>query len=193
MRPSGGAELRGPARPASAFWDPGGLRYPAGMLDHVTLHVQDLQRALSFYRAALAPIGYSVAMEFPSAAGLGEAGKLDLWMAVTDKPLRPMHLAFRSNRAQVDAFHAAALAAGGTDNGAPGLRTDYHPHYYAAFVIDPEGNNIEVVCHEPPAVKKPPPARATAARWPAKKVRKPPRKPARKAAKTNRTGTKKRR
>ena len=118
------------------------------MLDHVTLRVEDLQRALSFYRAALAPISYTVAMEFPSAAGLGEAGKLDLWIAVTDTPLRPMHLAFRSSRQQVDAFHAAALAAGGTDNGAPGLRTDYHPHYYAAFVIDPEGNNIEVVCHE---------------------------------------------
>ena len=75
-------------------------------------------------------------------------------MAVTDKPLRPMHIAFRSNRQRVDAFHAAALAAGGTDNGAPGVRTDYHPHYYAAFVIDPEGNNIEVVCHDPPAAQK---------------------------------------
>jgi catechol 2,3-dioxygenase-like lactoylglutathione lyase family enzyme len=164
------------------------------MLDHVTLHVQDLQRALSFYRAALAPINYTVAMEFPSAAGLGEAGKLDLWMAVTDKPLRPMHLAFRASRQSVDAFHAAALAAGGIDNGPPGLRTDYHPHYYAAFVIDPEGNNIEVVCHEPPAPQKQPPPRGSAARWPAKKVRKPPRKPARKAAKTSRTNrTKKRR
>ncbi len=167
------------------------------MLDHVTLHVQDLQRALTFYRAALAPINYTVAMEFPSGAGLGEAGKLDLWIAVADKPLRAMHLAFRSTRQRVDAFHAAAVAAGGTDNGAPGLRTDYHPYYYAAFVIDPEGNNIEVVCHEAPAARKLPPARGAAARWPAKKVRKPPRKPARKAAKTNRTNrtnrTKKRR
>ena len=74
-----------------------------------------------------------------------------------------MHIAFRSNRQRVDAFHAAALAAGGTDNGAPGVRTDYHPHYYAAFVIDPEGNNIEVVCHDPPAAQKQPPARAAAA------------------------------
>jgi catechol 2,3-dioxygenase-like lactoylglutathione lyase family enzyme len=162
------------------------------MLDHVSLHVQDLARALAFYKAALAPIGYTVAMEFPNAAGLGEAGKLDLWMTVTDKPLRPMHVAFRSNRPRVDAFHAAALAAGATDNGAPGVRADYHPHYYAAFVIDPEGNNIEVVCHDPPAVEKQPPAR-TAARRPAKKVRKPPRKPARKAAKTSRPSRPKKR
>jgi catechol 2,3-dioxygenase-like lactoylglutathione lyase family enzyme len=157
------------------------------MLDHVSLHVEDLPRALAFYRAALAPIGYTVAIEFPNAAGLGESGKLDLWLAATDKPIRPLHIAFRSTREQVDAFHGAALAAGGTDNGAPGLRADYHPHYYAAYVIDPEGNNIEVVCHEPPSARKPPPTRGASARWPAKKVRKPPRKPARKAAKTTRT------
>ena len=83
---------------------------------------------------------------------------------MTDKPLRPLHIAFRSNRQRVDAFHAAALAAGGTDNGPPGVRADYHPHYYAAFVIDPEGNNIEVVCHDPPArAASQPPARAAAA------------------------------
>jgi len=185
MGPPGEAGLPGPA-PAAAFWDLGRLRYPARMLDHVSLQVEDLPRALAFYKAALAPIGYTVAMEFPNAAGLGEGGKLDLWIAVTDKPLRPLHLAFRSNRQRVDAFHAAALQAGGTDNGPPGVRTDYHPHYYAAFVFDPEGNNIEVVCHDPPAAQKQPPARA-AARRPAKKVRKPPRKPARKAAKVNRT------
>ena len=154
------------------------------MLDHVSLRVQDFPRALAFYRAALAAIGYRVATEFPDAAGLGEPGKTDLWITLTDKPLLPAHIAFRTDRARVDAFHAAALAAGGTDNGAPGVRADYHPHYYAAFVIDPEGNNIEVVCHDPPGLaRKPPAARAASPRRPAKKVKKPARKPARKAAK----------
>jgi len=153
------------------------------MLDHVSLRVQDLPRAVAFYRAALAPIGYKVAMEFPEAAGLGESGRMDLWITLTDKPLHVAHIAFRTDRARVDAFHAAALAAGGTDNGPPGVRADYHPHYYAAYVIDPEGNNIEVVCHDPPGLRKPVPARAAPARRPAKKVKKPARKPARKSAK----------
>ena len=157
------------------------------MLDHVGLRVQDLARVVSFYRAALALIGYQVAMEFATAAGLGEPGKPDLWIMSTDKAPHPTHLAFRTDRARVDAFHAAALAAGGTDNGPPGLRADYHPHYYAAFVLDPEGNNIEVVCHDPPgAARKPAPVRARSAspRRPAKKVKKPARKPARRAAKS---------
>jgi catechol 2,3-dioxygenase-like lactoylglutathione lyase family enzyme len=154
------------------------------MLDHVSLRVQDLPRALAFYRAALAPIGYRVAMEFPNAAGLGDQGKMDLWITLTDKPVMPAHLAFRADRARVDAFHAAALAAGGTDNGAPGLRADYHPHYYAAYVIDPDGNNIEVVCHDPPGQpRKLAPARGASPRRPAKKVKRPARKPAKKAAK----------
>ena len=153
------------------------------MLDHVSLRVQDLPRAVAFYRAALAPIGYRVAMEFPSAAGLGEGGKLDFWITTTDKPPHAAHIAFRTDRARVAAFHAAALAAGGTDNGAPGLRADYHPNYYAAYVLDPEGNNIEVVCHDPPGMRKPVPARAASPRRPAKKVKKPARKPARKSAK----------
>jgi len=152
------------------------------MLDHVSLKVRDFERAVAFYKAALAPIGYAVAMEYPGGAGLGEPGKPDLWIAQAGMPPHPTHIAFRTSRARVDAFHAAALAAGGTDNGAPGVRADYHPHYYAAFVRDPEGNNIEVVCHDAPGAQKPAPARA-AARRPAKKVRKPPRKPARKAAK----------
>jgi catechol 2,3-dioxygenase-like lactoylglutathione lyase family enzyme len=155
------------------------------MLDHVGLRVQDFSRALVFYKAALAPIGYEVAMEFPGTAGLGERGKPDLWIMSTDKAPHPTHLAFRTDRARVDAFHAAALAAGGTDNGAPGVRTDYHPHYYAAFVLDPEGNNIEVVCHDPPgAARKPAAGRAASARRPAKKVKKPARKPAKRAAKS---------
>jgi catechol 2,3-dioxygenase-like lactoylglutathione lyase family enzyme len=154
------------------------------MLDHVSLRVQDFPRAVAFYRAALAPIGYRVAMEFPDTAGLGERGMPDFWLALTDKPPLPAHVAFRTDRARVDAFHAAALAAGGIDNGPPGLRADYHPHYYAAYVIDPEGNNIEVVCHEPPGMRKPVPRRAASPRRPAAKAKKTARKPAKKAAKT---------
>src|SRR5262245_33554396 len=101
------------------------------MLDHISLRVQDYPRALAFYKAALAPINYQVVMEFPGYAGLGEGGKPDLWITLTDKPLLPTHIAFRTDRARVDSFHAAAVAAGGADNGAPGLRADYHPHYYA--------------------------------------------------------------
>jgi len=162
------------------------------MLDHVSLRVQDFSRALAFYKAALAPIGYTVTMEYPGGAGLGEPGKPDLWISATDKAPHPTHIAFRTDRARVDAFHAAALAAGGVDNGAPGVRADYHPNYYAAFVFDPEGTNIEVVCHHAPGASRPVPARAASPRRPAKKVRKPPRKPARKAAKINKP-TKKRR
>jgi len=118
------------------------------MLDHVSLRVQDFSRALAFYKAALAPIGYTVTMEYPGGAGLGEPGKPDLWISATDKAAHPTHIAFRTDRARVDAFHAAALAAGGTDNGAPGLRKDYGPTYYAAFLIDPDGNNVEAVFME---------------------------------------------
>src|SRR5262252_9401259 len=107
------------------------------MLDHVSLRVQDFPRALAFYKAALGPIGYRVAMEFPGGAGLGEPGKPDLWISLTDKAPHPTHLAFRTDRASVHAFHTAALAAGGADNGSPGVRADYHPHYYAAYVLDP--------------------------------------------------------
>jgi catechol 2,3-dioxygenase-like lactoylglutathione lyase family enzyme len=154
------------------------------MLDHVSLRVQDFSRAFAFYKAALAPIGYQVAMEYEGGAGLGEPGKPDLWLSRTDRAVLPTHIAFRTERARVDAFHAAAVAAGGTDNGGPGVRADYHPHYYAAFVLDPEGNNIEVVCHEPPGIRKAAPARGASPRRPATKVKKPARKPAKRAAKT---------
>src|SRR5512137_1190692 len=110
------------------------------MIDHVTLRVRDLAAAKAFYAAALAPLGYKVGMEFPEGAGLGAGGKLDFWL-VEDTAARPHHLAFSApDHAGVDAFHAAALAAGGTDNGPPGLRLDYHPNYYAAFVLDPSGH-----------------------------------------------------
>jgi catechol 2,3-dioxygenase-like lactoylglutathione lyase family enzyme len=143
------------------------------MIDHVSLRVRDFERAVAFYRAALAPIGYEVVMEFSGAAGLGAGGKPDFWIMQAEPPLHANHVAFTSERAMIDAFHSAAITAGGSDNGAPGLRPDYHPHYYAAYIFDPEGNNVEVVSHADPAAK---PAAAPKARSAAKA------KPAAKAA-----------
>ena len=129
------------------------------MIDHVTLRVRDLAAAKAFYAAALAPLGYQLGMEFPDGAGLGIGGKLDLWL-VGDPAARPQHLAFSApDRATVATFHAAALAAGGTDNGPPGLRLEYHPNYFGAFVFDPSGHNIEAVCHLPPGAAKKPAAK----------------------------------
>ena len=145
------------------------------MIDHVSLRVQDLPRALAFYRAALAPLGWDVLMEFPQGAGMGTR-KPYLWITQAQQPPTPTHVALASERARIDAFHAAALAAGGTDNGRPGVRADYHPNYYAAYIYDPEGNNIEVVCHDDPAAPKPRSLRAAAkraARKPAKSKKSP--------------------
>jgi len=127
------------------------------MLDHIGLRVKDYARAKSFYLAALAPLGYQLVMEFTPeqgidyvGAGFGAGGKPDFWIGL-GKSNGPIHVAFvAKDRKTVDAFHSAALAAGGRDNGGPGLREQYHPTYYAAFVLDPEGNNVEVVCHKPP-------------------------------------------
>ncbi len=127
------------------------------MIDHTGLVVRDFERSKSFYRQALAPIGYQLLMELPAAvtghtdvAGFGEPPKPDFWISRGTPNQPPIHIAFRVNtRAEVDAFHRAALAAGGTDNGAPGLRPHYHPDYYGAFVHDPDGHNIEAVCHAP--------------------------------------------
>jgi len=125
------------------------------MLDHIGLRVKDYAKAKSFYLAALAPLGYQLFMEFTAehgigyvGAGFGVDGKPDFWIGVGSSS-GPIHLAFVArDRKTVDAFHAAALAAGGRDNGGPGLREQYHPTYYGAFVVDPEGNNIEAVCHK---------------------------------------------
>jgi catechol 2,3-dioxygenase-like lactoylglutathione lyase family enzyme len=146
------------------------------MIDHVSLRVLDLPRAVAFYRVALAPLGYDVLMEFPQGVGMGTR-KPFLWITQSTQPPSPTHVAFASERARIDAFHAAAVAAGGIDNGAPGVRADYHPNYYAAYVYDPEGNNIEVVCHDDPAAPKLTPVRAAAkraARKPAKSKKSPP-------------------
>ncbi len=126
------------------------------MIDHVTLKVRSYKRSLAFYVAALRPLGYEVMMELEGYAGLG-AGKPDLWITADAENARPMHLALAaSDRRTVDAFYAAAMKAGGKDNGKPGIRADYHPSYYAAFVLDPDGNNLEAVCHEAQKRKRAP-------------------------------------
>ena len=154
------------------------------MIDHVSLRVQDFERALAFYRAALEPIGYQVVMEFSGAAGLGAGGKPDFWIMQSEPPINATHVAFASERALVDAFHAAAIAAGGSDNGAPGLRPEYHPHYYGAFIFDPEGNNVEVVSHADPTAPKPAPAlKSTASGKSAARKAAPKAKPAKAKAK----------
>jgi len=118
------------------------------MFDHLGFRVRDVEASRKFYLAALAPLGVGVAMEGPYGVGLGRGGKPSLWLSQGEPPVSPLHIAFTArNRAEVDAFHAAALAAGGKDNGAPGLRPHYHPNYYGAFAIDPDGHNIEAVCH----------------------------------------------
>ncbi len=135
------------------------------MLDHMTFRVTDIGRAKTFYSAALAPLGYAVAYEGRHGVNIlgfsypepsePDGRKADVWFVDGPSPYggpaatSGCHLAWRAeNRAQVDAFYREAIKAGGKDNGAPGLRPEYHPNYYGAFVIDPEGNNIEAVCHQ---------------------------------------------
>jgi catechol 2,3-dioxygenase-like lactoylglutathione lyase family enzyme len=127
------------------------------MIDHLGFAVSDYARAKAFYQQALAPLGYVVVMEFSAeqtgghpTAGLGADGKPDFWIGGDGGINKPLHVAFSAkDRATVDAFYAAAMAAGGSDNGGPGLRPHYHPNYYGAFVRDPDGHNIEAVCHAP--------------------------------------------
>lgn len=120
------------------------------ILDHIGLNVSDAQASKAFFSAALAPLGVAVVMEEHGWVGLGKDGKPDFWFGVGGTPHAGMHLAFAAdNRAQVDAFYQAALAAGGKDNGAPGIRAMYHPNYYGAFVLGPDGHNVEAVCHHP--------------------------------------------
>jgi catechol 2,3-dioxygenase-like lactoylglutathione lyase family enzyme len=120
------------------------------VLDHVSLPVSDVERSRRFYEMALSPLGYSLLMQHPiSGTGFGRAGKPDFWIR-EGAGSTAVHVAFSSpDRATVDAFHAAAVAAGGRDNGRPDLRPEYHSTYYGAFILDPDGNNIEAVCHRP--------------------------------------------
>jgi catechol 2,3-dioxygenase-like lactoylglutathione lyase family enzyme len=118
------------------------------MLDHITLIVSDYARAKDFYEKALKPLGYKLLMEYGQAAGMGEGTKPDFWFAA-GTPGSISHIALTaSDRKTVDAFYKAAMAAGGKDNGKPGIRKEYHPTYYGAFVLDPDGHNIEAVCHK---------------------------------------------
>ncbi|MCB9737019.1 MAG: VOC family protein [Deltaproteobacteria bacterium] len=122
------------------------------MFDHVKFGVTDFEASKAFYLAALAPLGVTVVGEGPPSYGveLCDDGEASLCLFQTTERPAQLHIAFvAARRAQVDAFHRAALAAGGTDNGAPGVRANYNANYYAAFVLDPDGHNIEVVCHRP--------------------------------------------
>jgi catechol 2,3-dioxygenase-like lactoylglutathione lyase family enzyme len=128
------------------------------MIDHLSIVVSNFEASRSFYLRALAPTGHTRLVELSGApggparsAGFCHADGTDLWISPGAAGGPPVHLALRvPTRAAVDAFHAAAIAAGGRDNGAPGLRPHYHPDYYGAYVLDPDGHNIEAVCHEPP-------------------------------------------
>jgi catechol 2,3-dioxygenase-like lactoylglutathione lyase family enzyme len=127
------------------------------ILDHVTLVVSDYAKSKPFYEAALAPLGVAVVMEFGTSCGFGRDGKPDFWIgqgptsfqtAEQLKVITPTHVAFAArSRTEVDAFYAAAIAAGGRDFGKPGVRPHYHPNYYGAFVLDPDGHDVEAVYH----------------------------------------------
>jgi catechol 2,3-dioxygenase-like lactoylglutathione lyase family enzyme len=123
------------------------------MLDHIGINVSDYERGRDFYAKALAPLGLKVLMEpAPGFGGFGgDDGKPFFWISGHREPTTTnVHVAFASpDRATVDAFHDAALEAGGKDNGGPGIREIYHPTYYGAFVLDPDGNNVEACCHAP--------------------------------------------
>jgi len=120
------------------------------IIDHIGIAVRDYQRSKEFYSKALAPLSIKLIMEFDKAAGFGKDGKPEFWLEIREAPAEPVHIAFAAeSRREVRQFYEAALAAGGKDNGAPGMREIYHPDYYGAFVLDPDGNNIEAVCHLP--------------------------------------------
>jgi catechol 2,3-dioxygenase-like lactoylglutathione lyase family enzyme len=120
------------------------------VFDHVGLNVREYGVSRAFYERALAPLGYSVALEMPefNAVAFGDDDRPSFWVVQREPVGGSAHVAFTcDSREAVDAFHAAALAAGGIDNGAAGVRAHYHPTYYGAFVLDPDGNNVEAVCH----------------------------------------------
>jgi catechol 2,3-dioxygenase-like lactoylglutathione lyase family enzyme len=129
------------------------------LIDHLTLNVSDYARSKAFYEKALAPLGVTAVMEYGEACGFGRDGKPDFWIGKGPTsfqkpehlaPITPVHIALEArSRDEVAAFHAAAVAAGGADYGAPGLRPEYHASYYGAFVLDPDGHDIEAVYHGP--------------------------------------------
>lgn len=118
------------------------------MIDHIGLQVRHYEKSKAFYLQALKPLGYDLVTEIKTWGGFGVNGIPELWLIEGEITEPTVHIALRAKtRACVDAFYKAALDVGGTDNGAPGIR-EYHPHYYAAFVIDPDGHNLEAVCHK---------------------------------------------
>jgi catechol 2,3-dioxygenase-like lactoylglutathione lyase family enzyme len=127
------------------------------MIDHLVIPVSDVTASKAFYAQGLAPLGYTIVFEAPSSetdelelVGFGVAPDLEFLISKTGSPIAPVHLAFRaSTRALVNSFYDAAMAAGGRDNGKPGLCPEYHANYYGGFVFDPDGHNIEAVCHDP--------------------------------------------
>jgi len=122
------------------------------MLDHLGINVSDYDRSKAFYEQALAPLGLKLMMEpVDETGGFGDGQKPFFWISTRGPASTGIHVAFAvGDRETVDGFHAAALEAGATDNGGPGVREIYHPNYYGAFVLDPDGNNVEAVCHGPP-------------------------------------------
>jgi catechol 2,3-dioxygenase-like lactoylglutathione lyase family enzyme len=166
------------------------------MIDHFTVTVRDIKASVAFYTAALKPLGYSMKMDFGDFVGFGDERKPYFWLksGAGTATSHPMHIAFAAkNRALVDAFHDAALKAGARDDGAPGVREHYHPHYYGAFVIDLDGHPIEAVCHASPEAAKPAEAAAAAVKTVKKPAAKKPAAKARaaKPAKTSRAKAKK--
>jgi catechol 2,3-dioxygenase-like lactoylglutathione lyase family enzyme len=120
------------------------------IIDHIGLTVDNYEKSKQFFSRALAPLGMGLIVEVQGWAGFGKGQKPEFWFGEGTAKQTAMHIAFvADNRDQVIAFYAAALAAGGTDNGPPGIRTIYHPDYFGAFILDPDGHNIEAVCHRP--------------------------------------------
>jgi catechol 2,3-dioxygenase-like lactoylglutathione lyase family enzyme len=118
------------------------------MFDHIGLNVSDAKKSTDFYTKALAPLGYGLVKDFGAWIGFGKGDKAQLWIVAREPASGGAHVALAApDRKSVDEFYTAAMEAGGMDNGKPGGRTDYSPTYYAAFVIDPDGNNIEAVTH----------------------------------------------
>jgi catechol 2,3-dioxygenase-like lactoylglutathione lyase family enzyme len=141
------------------------------MIDHFTLTVRDYDGSKAFYTRILEPLGYRLKMSFDGMCGFGDEAKPYFWIKRGDVPTQPMHIAFQAReRAAVDAFHAAALAAGARDDGRPGIRAHYHPNYYGAFVIDPNGHPLEAVSHGPPKARGKAKSKVKAKARPAKRV-----------------------
>jgi catechol 2,3-dioxygenase-like lactoylglutathione lyase family enzyme len=120
------------------------------MIDHMSTYATDIADTRAFYEAVLPPLGYTVQIEFPNACAFGPPNNPVFWVIATEAAATPRHIAFSAvDRESVTHFYHTGLQHGGSDNGPPGLRPDYHEHYYGAFLLDPDGNNVEAVCHAP--------------------------------------------